>query len=299
MSDGISRVVRVRSPLVIGDDGRIDNDILFQMMEAGLEAFAGGNDAESFLRELFGDDELVGMKINTLAGRGMSTKVEVVYLLSRLLENSGVAPKKQLVWDRSDRDLKSAGFSINTAGGTRCFGTDHRGVDYKDELVARGSIGGLLSRILTDYCSGMINVPILKDHGIAGITCSMKNYFGSIHNPNKYHENACDPYIADLNSLEQIRGRQRLIIVDCLKIQYHGGPAYHPAWAADYGGILIATDPVAVDKTGFEIIEELRRKGGKESLKGTKRDPIYINRAAEYGLGTDDTAKIELVEVTV
>ncbi len=87
--------------------------------------------------------------------------------------------------------------------------------------------------------------------------------------------------------------------MDCLKVQYHGGPAYQPAYAFDYGGILVGTDPVAIDTIGYGIIEELRKNNGREMLKGSKREPIYIKRSAEYGLGTDDPERIELLDLSI
>jgi len=295
-----SRVIQVRSSLVIEDDGAIDLDILHQMMETGLGALSTPGDYGDYLQTVFTPGEVIGLKVNGLAGPGMSTRAEVVNTLSALLNEAGRPFKKQIIWDRFDRELTALGFKVNTRGsGPLCFGTDHRGVGYSPDLVSRGKVGGLLSKVLVDYCETIVNIPVLKDHGIAGITCALKNHYGSIHNPNKYHDNACDPYIADLNSLEQIRSKQRLIVVDALKIQYHGGPAYHPHWAADYGAILLGTDPVAVDAVGYRIIEDMRISSGLETLKGTRREPIYIKRASEYGLGEAKTEKIDFVKLTV
>jgi uncharacterized protein (DUF362 family) len=295
-----SRVIQVRSPLVVADDGGIDLDILHQMIETGFNAISESNDYGDYLQSVFGSRDVIGLKVNGLAGPGMSTRAEVVNTVSKLLDEAGRPRKKHLIWDRFDRELSALGFTLNTRGsGPLCFGTDHRGIGYSNSLVAKGKVGGLLSRILVDYCDVIINIPVLKDHGIAGITCALKNHYGSIHNPNKYHDNACDPYIADLNSLEQIRSKQRLIVVDALKIQFHGGPAYHPRWAANYGGVLIGTDPVAIDAVGYEIIEELRKTAGLEKLKGGRREPIYIETAAGYGLGIADLEKIDFVKLSV
>ena len=217
-----------------------------------------------------------------------------------MLHDTGKSRKKQIIWDRFDRELSALGFKIATHGdGPLCFGTDHRGIGYADSLVSKGRVGGLLSKILVDYCDAIVNMPVLKDHGIAGITCALKNHYGSIHNPNKYHDNACNPYVADLNSLEQIRSKQRLIVVDALKVQYHGGPAFHPHWAVNFGAILLAEDPVAVDAIGFGIIEDLRKKEGLGSLKGTRREPIYIKTAETYELGNANPEKIDLIEIEI
>ena len=66
-------------------------------------------------------------------------------------------------------------------------------------LTVYGSAGSLLSNTLAHTCDAVINLPVLKDHGIVGVTLALKNLFGAIHNPNKYHTNAGDPYVADVN----------------------------------------------------------------------------------------------------
>ncbi|UCC81049.1 MAG: DUF362 domain-containing protein [Candidatus Zixiibacteriota bacterium] len=295
-----SKVIQVRSSLAVTGDGSIDLDILHQMMETGFNMISDSNDYGDYLQSMFKSGDVIGLKVNGLAGPGMSTRQEVVHTVSNLLNEVGRPRKKHLIWDRFDRELSALGFTISSrGGGPLCFGTDHRGIGYANSLVSWGKVGGLLSKVLVEYCDAVINVPILKDHGIAGITCAMKNHFGSIHNPNKYHDNGCDPYIADLNALEQIRSKQRLIVVDALKVQFHGGPAFHPQWAVNYGGILIGTDPVAVDAVGYKIIEDLRKKAGLKTLNGTRREPIYIKTASRYGLGEAALDKIDLLTLTI
>jgi hypothetical protein len=293
-----SLVVVVRSKLVIGSGGKIDLEVLNQMLEAGLEGISG--DKDDYLRTVFGSSGSVGLKINTIGGPGMSTRVELSTTLSNILAESGVPKKRQIIWDRFDEELADVGHTVSSRGdGPYCFGTDHEGIGYTEQLYSNGKVGGLLSRILVDYCESIINIPVLKDHGVAGITGALKNHYGSIHNPNKYHSNGCNPYIADLNNLEQIKSKQRLIVMDALKVQFQGGPGYQRRWATDYGALLFSADPVAIDTIGYGIIEGLRSKAGLESLKGSKREPIYLKTAADSGLGNNDLLKIKLREMTV
>jgi uncharacterized protein (DUF362 family) len=290
-----SLVVKISSNLVIDDDDKIDLDILHQMMEAGLEALAAPIEHIRFLQDKLGVGNTIGLKVNTIGGPKMSTRPDVVRALSRILNEAGISPKNQIIWDRFDSELSEVGYKINSRGvGPYCFGTDHPGVGYSSELVSNGKVGGLLSRILTDYCQSIINVPVLKDHGVAGITGALKNQYGSIHNPNKYHGTGCNPYIADLNSLEQIKSKQRLIIMDALKVQFQGGPAYQKRWSANCGMLLFGLDPVAIDTIGYGIIENLREKAGLEKIKGSKREPVYLKTAAYNGLGKNEISQIEL-----
>jgi uncharacterized protein (DUF362 family) len=145
----------------------------------------------------------------------------------------------------------------------------------------------------------VINLPVLKDHGIAGVTLALKNMFGAIHNPNKYHPNAGNPYVADVNMLPAIRQKVRLSICDATTAQYEGGPTYMPQWTWPYGGLLVARDPVALDTVGWRIIEQKRAERGMKPLKEMQREPAYIATAADaqHRLGVNDPNRIERVEV--
>jgi uncharacterized protein (DUF362 family) len=148
-------------------------------------------------------------------------------------------------------------------------------------------------------CDAVINLPVLKDHGIAGVTLALKSMFGAIHNPNKYHSNAGDPYVADVNMLTPIRSKLRLHICDGLNAQYEGGPSFMPQWMWPFNGLLVARDPVALDYVGWKIIEKKRAEAGMKPLSELKREPTYIATAADaaHGLGTCDPARIERVEI--
>jgi uncharacterized protein (DUF362 family) len=141
-------------------------------------------------------------------------------------------------------------------------------------------------------------VPVLKDHDLSGVSLGMKNFYGAIHNPNKYHDYNCDPYIADLNAHPLIAEKLRIVICDGLKGQYHGGPASRPQWAWPAGVLLVGGDPVAVDRVGLELIERKRKEAGMDSLKDAGREAKYIFTAAERGLGIGDMEKIERVDIS-
>ena len=128
---------------------------------------------------------------------------------------------------------------------------------------------------------------------------ALKNMFGAIHNPNKYHSNAGDPYVADVNALAPIRQKVRLTICDALIAQYEGGPSYMPQWSWPFNGVLVASDPVALDTIGWQIIEAKRKEKGLPSLQAAKRAPSYIATAADaqHRLGTNDARLIRRVEV--
>jgi uncharacterized protein (DUF362 family) len=139
---------------------------------------------------------------------------------------------------------------------------------------------------------------VLKDHGIVGVTMALKNIFGAIHNPNKYHIAAGDPYVADAYMLPPVRQKMRLAICDAITPQYEGGPSFMPQWSWPFHGVLVSRDPVALDYTGWRIIEEQRAARKLPSLREARREPSYIARAADaqHRLGVNDPALIERVD---
>ena len=140
---------------------------------------------------------------------------------------------------------------------------------------------------------------MLKDHDLAGISGALKNFYGAIHNPNKYHDNNCSPYIADLNTHPYIRKKLRLNIIDAPIGQYHGGPGYNPLYTFNFQGIMLSVDQLAMDVLAYEIIERERKIHNKPPLKEEKRYPRWLDVAAKLGLGERDVNKIKKVEIKV
>jgi len=294
-AQGKSRVVVARDQKLRTSATTLDSTRLLGLLDRALATFYGCDSALEAWKQVVRPGEVVGLKVNCLAGRGNSTHPELVDAVSERLEQMGV--REIIVWDRLNADLESARFRIVEHGsGRRCFGNDVMG--YEDDLVEYGSVGSRLSRTLTQACDAVINLPVLKDHGIAGVTIALKSVFGAIHNPNKYHLYVGDPYVADVNMLAPIRQKLRLHICDATAAQYEGGPSYMPQWMWPFNGLLVARDPVALDYTGWQIIEKKRAELGMKSLKASRREPTYIATAADaqHRLGINDPKRIEVIE---
>ncbi len=297
-----SKVVVVKSSKVISASGKVDQILLSEMVSRGLCKLTSESKAEDALRHFFSPQDQVGLKVNCLAGRMASTHPEVALACASLLKDSGVKEKNIIIWDRSERELQEVGFPLDFGGdGFRCFATDSKGVGYSYDLINYKSIGSLLSRVMDEYTNVQLNVPVLKDHGLSGVTCSLKNFFGAIHNPNKYHDDQCDPFIADLNAVPQIKNQHKLVICDALRIQYNGGPSYHRLWAEHFGGVIISDDPVAVDFVGYQLIDKIRIERKLPSLEKAGRKPKHVFTAAdtEHNLGRAKSEQIDLVEIAM
>jgi uncharacterized protein (DUF362 family) len=292
-----SRVAIARDPLVRPSGGAVDSARLAGLLDRALQAVYDCDSPLEAWKKVARPNEVVGLKVNCLAGRGASTNPVLVDIVCERLRQAGVPDKNIVVWDRLNADLEHAGFRVaSRKDRVRFIGNDTSG--YESELAVFGGVGSLVSKTLTQVCDAVINLPVLKDHGIVGVTMALKNLFGAIHNPNKYHIAAGDPYVADVNMLPPIRAKVRLTVCDAIAPQYEGGPSCMPQWAWPFNGLLASRDPVALDYTGWRIIEQQRAAKGLPSLQAAKREPAYIARAADaqHRLGTNDPAMIEKVE---
>ena len=294
-----SKVILAQEKRLVNATGKADTSLITKVINSALEKITDTKKPSDAWRKLFNENDIVGIKVNCLAGNRFSPHVELIEAIINGLKSAGVREGNILIFERLNKELKDAGFEIRKGKNSiKCFGTDdlpQSGYDPQPQII--GSVGSCFSQIISSYCTAIINVPVLKDHDLAGTSIGMKNFFGIIHNPNKYHDSNCNPYIADLNSHPYIKGKLRLIICDALKAQYNGGPAFKPQWAWDYRGILVGTDPVALDRIGTQIIEDKRKEVSMPSLKEAGREPIYINTAAKLGLGFDDPALIDVVSI--
>ena len=293
-----SRVVIARDDLLRGTGSTVDSRRMLGLLDRAMQSLFDRDRPIEAWNKLIRPGETVGLKVNALGGRGLSSNLQLVEAICGRLQEAGIKAGDIVVWDRDSDEMERAGFHLSTGGnGVQCFGTDR--VDYEPELVTHGSVGSRLSRILTQRSSVLINVPVLKDHDGAGVTIALKNMYGVIHNPNKYHPNGCNPYIADLNMLPEIRSRMRLTICDATTAQYEGGPAYKPEHSWKENALIVSQDPVAMDHTGWQIIERKRAENGLKTLEGDGRAPHYIATAAdaEHRLGTNEPRRITVAEV--
>ena len=293
-----SRVVIARDPQLRGGGSNVDSARLLKMLDRLMQTLYGSDSPLEAWKKVARPGEVVGLKVNGLAGRGISTNVLLVEAVCERLREAGIPEKDIVIWDRLNVDLESAGFRVaSRRDRIRYIGNDTAG--YEDDLPVYGSVGSRLATTLTRTCDAVINLPVLKDHGIAGITLALKNMFGAIHNPNKYHLNVGDPYVADVNMLPPIRQKVRLHLCDAITAQYEGGPSYMPQWTWPYNGLLVSRDPVALDTLGWQIIERKRAEKGMKPLQALGRTPRYIATAADpqHRLGTNDPRQIEAVEV--
>ncbi len=294
---GISRVVLAHDQAFARVGAAPDERVAGELVEAALRALTGEPGLRESWRKLLGEARVVGLKPNCLARSGVASSPAFVGAVCRQIIDCCPAVERVIVWERSDRDLRQAGFEPGISGRVQCLGNDRGG--YHPELMIEGAIGSLVSRTVVERCDRLINLPVLKDHGIVGVSACLKNHYGAVHNPNKYHLAAGDPYVADLNRLPAIRAKNALNLCEAFTAQYEGGPPYQPQWCWPAGLVLAATDPVALDRVAWRLIEEQRAAHGLPTLEQAGRKPSYILTAADaaHRLGIADPERIRELRV--
>jgi uncharacterized protein (DUF362 family) len=276
----------------------VDSSKVISILDNAMQSLFNVDSPKEAWSQVVKPGETIGLKINCLSGRQGSTHRELIDAVCERLKEAGIKANNIIIWDRQNSDLEEAGFTIVRKGNRELyFGNDLYGFD--NQLHTSGLAASLICQTLTRLCDGAISLPVLKDHGIAGVTIALKNMFGAIHNPNKYHLNVGNPYIPDVYMLPAIRSKVRLIICDALIAQYNGGPSWMPHWSWNFNGLLVGTDPVALDYTGWQIIEKKRQEMGMSTLKQANREPIYIHTAADanHRLGSNNPEQFKVVAI--
>lgn len=288
--------------VIVRDDklASLDRALIRRMIDLAIPQALGVASADIAWKMLFKPNDTVGIKVNCISPI-IKSHPQIAHAVADNLIASGIPPDQVIIWDREDRELMMAGYALNFDGpGVKCYGTKPR-AGYAKELTVSGSVGSNLSNILSRQCTATVNVPVLKDHNIAGLSMSLKNYFGAIGNPNKFHGNNCDPYVADLYMSPHIKDKNKLIICDAINILFEGGPTdCKPDFIWNYNGLIIGTDPVAVDQIALLLLEERRNIAGLPPLPAVGRMPKYITTAAdsEHKLGVKDPEKIRVIEIS-
>jgi len=276
---GNSRVVMVRNAAAMSDEGQKDGTLLGRMLEQALCSYTSDTDAVAAIGRFIKPGDTVGIKMNVMM---TATHSELVAALARLLVHSGVKEDKIIIWDRD-----SAGIGVDGAYNRK------KKYGFSDNSV---------SRIITDEATALINIPALKSHWLSGVAGAIKNWCGAVtainvrdvDTPFPIHADSCAD-LGMLGAIEDIRSKSRLVIIDCLRPLFDGGPQVNPAYLWHYGGLIVAQDPVAVDSVCTRLIQAKRDQHQGRPWP-INPPPKHVQIAdSKWGLGMADPEKINLV----
>ena len=141
----------------------------------------------------------------------------------------------------------------------------------------------------------LINIPVLKHHSGAKITCAMKNYMGCVWDRKWYHRNNMPQCVADYATYQ----KTTLTIVDAYRVMLEYGPiGKSPDFAPIAKYQIISTDIVAADAAAVQIfatVAKLAKMGTPFKLSDIK----YIGAAEKLGVGTADLSKLSVKRISM
>jgi len=318
------RVVVVKNAGSVVDDVPVE-EVAYLMLSRSILELTGEKKLDMAWRTFVSPGEKIGLKVNPVAGKLLSTSHAVVKSVVKQLTESGIDRKDIIIWDRRDMELKDTGFVSENYPGITIKGTEmqdekgsftdengklygERNIDrewyywadvegeYDAETMPYMVNGGKFSyfgRIVTKEIDKIINIPILKNAG-GSITNAMKNLaFGSVSNTGRLHEKLWNETCAEVCAFPPLRDKVVLNISDGLRGCFNGGPGANPQFICNYNSLLVATDPVAIDRIGYDIIADKRIAEGL--LKAPAPESLtFLKMAAALGLGVYDKEKIDL-----
>jgi uncharacterized protein (DUF362 family) len=264
-----------------------------EMVNKAVTALSGETDLKKAWECFIKKEDRVGIKINALAGRFASTMKEVVDPIVKGVRLVGVPDENILIYDQYGGSMRAARFEWQDKPG-KLRVMNHAVLGYEDALTesAGGGKGNLAKTLL--WTTAVINVPVIKDHDLAGVTCAIKNMVcGSVEKPPLMHRKI-HTALPNFYALDRIRGRVRLILCDGSFCLYEGGPKYNPSAIVSHDCIYATVDPAAMDAVALEVVDGEREKHKFKPLARSGRPATFLKVAEEIGLGISDRTKIRL-----
>jgi uncharacterized protein (DUF362 family) len=328
------RVIEARNPAMI-KDGTKNSDAIKATVARGMKELTGATDGVEAWRSFFEPGDVVGIKMNPVGNPLANTNAELMLAVIDGLKSAGVKTSDMFVYERYRSEFMNAGMHKAVPDGIRWGGLTpeddgsqlllawpdfrndpiagydrdefvemnlvHHGHDPKDDRNFRSHLGLLI----TKRVNKLVLLPVLKDHGSAGVTGALKNMsHGSVNNVARSHStaqtNACNQFIPEVVNHPILRKKCILQILDGIKGVFQKGPfGQNPEFVWEYNALFFATDPVALDRIEWQIIDAKRQEKklppvaatGKTGLDplGTEgfdiRQPQHISLAANLGLG--------------
>lgn len=328
-------VARVHSDAVIDPaTQKIDQPTVDKILAAGIKSLTGAKAEKEGWASFFSSADVVGIKVNCSGAPVIRASPEVVSGIVRNLISVGVKPENIYIYERFLDQLTSVHYEKYVPQGVRIEAIETPrasllGYDPKTyvevSFFGEDDTRSNLARLVTERFTKIINVPNAKEHQASGVTGCLKNLaYGDFSNVARSHmreKTNTLSFIGTLASVEPLRSKCVLNIMDGLRGIWHGGPIPETKNYDFYPKILmLGTDPVAIDRLLLELIEEKRKAEGAPSLfdrsatlvdrsrrahvdfhKNTFiREPGHIEYAAKnFGLGEYDKSRIKISSVEV
>jgi len=322
------RVIEVRDPKSISRN-RVSQPIVRDMLTTAMQDLTSEKSVQAAWAKFVEPTDVVGIKINPSGAPACCSSPELLREIISAVQSVGVPTRNIIVYDRYSYEIDIGSYQALLPAGVRIVGiqeafsgggggyepTIYCGANFFGEWETRSYMASIVAHDLTK----IINVPTMKDHSASGVTGALKNLaYGTFNNVARTHRpphSFTNPLIGLMCTVEPLRSKAVLHIMDGLRQVWHGGPLTQVQEFIDQPGILMAsTDPVAMDSIELEAIEAKRRARGAPSLwqhdpnsitsdndvffhDSSKnlffREPGHVAAAGKLGLGVADLKQID------
>jgi uncharacterized protein (DUF362 family) len=312
--------------------GKVNPAVVREMLAQGMTNLTGQKSARDAWASFFDPSDTVGIKVNCSGAPGVMSTPEVVAGIVENLIAVGLKPGQIWIYERFPDQLESVHYDRFVPAGVHIDAIEMQrksilGYDPKTyvevDFFGEDDTRSNLVRHVTDRFTKIINVPNMKDHGAAGVTGCLKNIaYGNYSNVARSHyreKTNTLSFIGTLASLEPLRSKTTLNVMDGLRGIWHGGPfAKSPKFYFYPKQIVFGTDPIALDRLLIDVIDNKRKAEGaisvwERSMKYVHqtggdldpntnrfiREPGHIEYAAKLGLGVYDLQQIKLKTLEV
>ena len=322
------RVVAVERQGIVTERA-YNREAVQSVMHKGMMELTGAPSPEEAWRSFFEPGDVVGVKLNPVGRPFVISAPEVFLEIVEGLKMAGVQTKNIVAYDRYKSEFLDAGFDKWLPEGVRwTWATDKThelqldmdGYD-RDQYVEMPLVlpkadatnphhrRSYLARFITKDVNKMVNLCLLKHHQSAGVTLALKNLsHGLVNNVSRSHSspslNSCGTFIPNIVDHPIIRKKVVLNILDGVLGASHGGPGGKVGkYMWEHNTMYFATDPVALDKTGWKALDVERAKRGMPLIADAKPDPDstfvrmqpeHVEIAGALGMGMWDDKKIDL-----
>lgn len=321
------RVVEIADPQAIVAN-RVSQPIIRRMLDRALRELTGAQDAREAWSKFIEPKDIVGIKINPSGAPACCSSPEIVREIVAGVQSAGVPVQNIYVYDRYAYEMDVGSYQTLVPMGVHVTGVEDGKLDgsgYDSNIYCEANFFGewetrsYMASIVSSRLTKIISVPTMKDHSAAGVTGCLKNLgYGTFNNVHRSHRSPfsfTDPLIGVMCSVEPLRSKAVLHIMDGMRMLWHGGPlSQNPKFISAAGILMVGTDPVAMDTIELEKIEAKRRREGAPSVwsrnpksltannaefyeNATKnlfyRQPHHIAAAGKLGLGTSDLKQID------
>ena len=321
------RVVEIRNSNAIVRN-RVSQDVVGRMLEKAMKELTGEKFARDAWAKFIQPRDVVGIKINPSGAPACCSSPEIVREIITAVQSVGVPARNIAVYDRYSYEIDIGSYQALLPPGVRIVGIQEAfaaGGAYEPTVYCDANFFGewetrsYMASIVAHELTKIINVPTMKDHSASGVTGALKNLaYGTFNNVARTHRaphSFTNPVIGLMCTVEPLRSKSVLHIMDGMRQVWHGGPLTQVQDFIDQTGILLAaTDPVAMDTVELEAIEKKRQEKGAPSLwlhdansitaDGSEfyhnasknlfyRQPGHIEAAGKLGLGVADRKQID------